>query len=303
MAVYKIFPTQDATIYSMWPNMNTGLDEIIEATLTSIAPTEPNPQVSRFLIQFDQTEIEDIISNKISGSTWQSNLRCYISQTTGLKLNTTLDVFAASSSWVMGTGKYLDSPLTTDGVSWNFIDESGSVEWPVLSVDGIAVSASYNTTYAPLGGGIWFNHFASGTIHPNNWPQPYLTSSQVYNYAQDKDLNVNVTDIISVWLTGSLNYYASSGDASTNTTSSISASNNGFIVKQREEWVYDNNFQPEIKFFSTDTNTIYPPQLEFKWDDFSYETGSLSVLSTQNNTITLAKTQEYSIQVVLIDLE
>ena len=27
-------------------------------------------------------------------------------------------------------------------------------------------------------------------------------------------------------------------------------------------------------------NTIYPPQLEFKWSDFTYETGSLSVINT-----------------------
>ena len=32
MAVYKIFPEKDATIYSQFPNMNTGLDPIIEAT-------------------------------------------------------------------------------------------------------------------------------------------------------------------------------------------------------------------------------------------------------------------------------
>ena len=85
MAVYKIFPTKDATIYSMYPTMNTGLDEIIEATLTSIAPTEPNPQVSRFLVKFDQNEIEDVVNNKINGATWQSNLRCFISKKTGLK--------------------------------------------------------------------------------------------------------------------------------------------------------------------------------------------------------------------------
>ena len=41
MAVYKIFPTQDATLYSMFPSMNTGLDEIIESTQTQIA-TENN---------------------------------------------------------------------------------------------------------------------------------------------------------------------------------------------------------------------------------------------------------------------
>lgn len=177
MAIYKIFPSKDATMYSMYPTMNTGLDKIIEATLTSIAPTDPNPQTSRFLIKFEQNEIEDVINNKISGSNWQANLRCYIAKTTGLKLDTTLDVFAVSSSWGMGTGKYLDSPLTTDGVSWQFYDESGSGNWPVLTVDGISVSSSYNSTYAPLGGGTWFNQILSGSASDGNWPNAYLTSS------------------------------------------------------------------------------------------------------------------------------
>ncbi len=52
MAVYKIFPEKDATLYSLFPNMNTGLDEIIEATETSFAYSDPNPQTSRFLINF-----------------------------------------------------------------------------------------------------------------------------------------------------------------------------------------------------------------------------------------------------------
>ena len=53
MAVYKIFPEKDATLYSLFPSMNTGLDPIIEATETSFnAFNNPNPQVSRFLIKF-----------------------------------------------------------------------------------------------------------------------------------------------------------------------------------------------------------------------------------------------------------
>jgi hypothetical protein len=31
MAVYKLFPEKDATLYSEYPEMNTGIDEIIEA--------------------------------------------------------------------------------------------------------------------------------------------------------------------------------------------------------------------------------------------------------------------------------
>ena len=279
MAVYKIFPSKDATMYSMYPTMNTGLDEIIEATLTSIAPNDPNPQTSRYLIKFEQDEIKDVINNKISGADWQANLRCYIAKTTGLKLDTTLDIFAISSSWGMGTGKYLDVPLTTDGASWQFYDESGSALWDIVgTLNGIPVSNSFNSTYAPLGGGTWYNQYSPNNTSTNT----FLTSSQVYNYSQDKDLNVDVTNIVNVWLTGSFNYF----EAGLKTQQ---VSNDGFLVKQRVEWVDDNNFQPEIKFFSIDTNTIYPPQLEFKWDDFTYDTGNLPTLSGQDNTITLAE--------------
>ena len=77
MAIYKIFPSKDATIYSQYPVMNTGRDEILEASLEINGLLNPLPQTSRFLVQFDSTEINDIINNKISGSTWQSNLKLF----------------------------------------------------------------------------------------------------------------------------------------------------------------------------------------------------------------------------------
>jgi hypothetical protein len=53
MAVYKIFPTQDTTLYSLYPEMNTGLDEILESSLEVGNYGTPSPQTSRFLIKFD----------------------------------------------------------------------------------------------------------------------------------------------------------------------------------------------------------------------------------------------------------
>jgi len=78
MAIYKIFPTQDTTLYSLYPEMNTGLDEIIEASLEIGAIKNPSPQTSRFLIQFSSDEILDIFNNKILNSQWQSNCLSYI---------------------------------------------------------------------------------------------------------------------------------------------------------------------------------------------------------------------------------
>jgi len=68
MAIYKIFPTKDTTLYSMYPTMNTGTDEILETSLdVNVSPTT-SPQTSRFLIQFSSAEITDVINNKIAGA-------------------------------------------------------------------------------------------------------------------------------------------------------------------------------------------------------------------------------------------
>ena len=120
MAVYKIFPTQDATLYSLFPSMNTGLDEIIEATTTTFAYSDPNPQTSRFVIQFDQADINEIINDKIRPvtNTFKATLNCYIATVTGLGTASIVETWPLAKSWNMGTGKYLDSPITSDGCSW-----------------------------------------------------------------------------------------------------------------------------------------------------------------------------------------
>jgi hypothetical protein len=274
MAVYKIFPEKDATLYSQFPNMNTGLDPVMEATLTTtIAPNDPNPQVARTLIKFPTNSITNVIVNLVPpGSTWRSNLRCFMAKATGLELDTTVDVWAVSGSWGMGTGLYLDSPLTTNGVSWNFMDYSGSKKWNIpLSPPGI--SFDYNYKYAPPGGGTWYKYKSNGTD---------LVSSQEYTYLSNKDLNVDVTTMVNYWLTGSVDVPG---------IGNIPMINEGFIIKQRTEWVANINAQPEIKYFSSDTDTIYPPVLEVKWDDFTYNTGSnpIPVLDKRPATVLLAQ--------------
>ena len=62
MAVYKLFPNKDATMYSFYPKMNTGIDPILDISNLNIA-VDTNPQVARFLIEFVQEEIEDVINN------------------------------------------------------------------------------------------------------------------------------------------------------------------------------------------------------------------------------------------------
>ena len=42
---------------------------------------------------------------------------------------------------------------------------------------------------------------------------------------------------------------------------------------------YDTSILGNLKFFSRETHTIYPPKLEVMWDDSSWNTGSLSELN------------------------
>lgn len=262
MAVYKIFPTKDTTIYSRYPKRNTGVDSILEVSAdyaTSI------PQVSRYLVQFDQTEINSLFDNKITG-TYQINLKNYICNINNLNLDTTLEVYAVSGSWGMGTGHFNDDPETQNGCNWKYKTYEGEGIWDTSGFSTYA-TASYGEV---TGGGTWYTGSALGLN---------ITQSQVYSYNSDKDLDLNVTNILRNW------YSASNGDGG--------FSNDGFIIKlsDSDEFVANRNKQPNLKFYSIDTNTIYPPELQFKWDDRVYTTSSSTptitttelVISLDNN--------------------
>jgi len=66
MAVYKLFPTKDASMYSVSESMNTGIDEILDF---STYVFDGAGQVSRALIQFSSTEIVDTIDNLVGSGT------------------------------------------------------------------------------------------------------------------------------------------------------------------------------------------------------------------------------------------
>jgi hypothetical protein len=252
MAVYKIFPEKDATLYTESGSMNTGLDQILEA---STYMKLGDPYVSRYLIKFSTTEINDVFANKISSSVVYSIcLRNYAAVVTGLSTDTELFIHPISGSWDMGTGHYLDSPIVTNGCSWVYQKSSGSTEWKTSSF-GNFVTASFSGL-SLNGGGTWYTGSNLGTSYT------YLSSAS-FNYSDPIDINVNVTDIVKIWRSHSLD----SGNG---------FANEGFIVKQSNanETSVSNDNSHIFKYFSIDTNTIYPPQLEFKWKDYIFNTGS-----------------------------
>ncbi len=77
MAIYKLFPEKDATIFSYYPAVNTGIDEILEIS-TFESALQSTRESSRALIKFSTSEIIDTISNKVSGSSYKAYLKLYL---------------------------------------------------------------------------------------------------------------------------------------------------------------------------------------------------------------------------------
>jgi len=278
MAIYKIFPTQDSTLYSLTPDANFGMDAILEAS--NIIGVDGTPDVARFLTQFDTDEIVDVINNKIvTGSTtiWDVNFRTFIAEASGISNTQTLEIYPAGQPWNNGTGEFGDSPETTDGCTWADRSSKDIDAWSMASVfDFSRITGSFDSTYSVSGGGNWIYE----TID-----NPYIYRvTQSFALRSNKDLNVSVKDkIVNNWYDR-----ANTGDTGEG------FGNYGFLVKlsQSAEFFTTSSQQPIFKYYSVDTNTIYPPQLEFKWNDFTTVlTGSLtsSIVTDSNLKMSLAE--------------
>jgi hypothetical protein len=251
MAIYKIFPSKDSTLYSQYPDKNTGLDSILEI-FNKTHNTDPlyisEAEVARALVAFDSEDINDVIVNYISGSTWQANLKLFNANTTGIINNSKLFVYPLAQDWANGLGKSDDSPETEKGVSWDWLDYVSGSAW-TTSGYGAYITGSYIASNP--GGGSWYTGSISGSK---------FEVTQSFDTRSEKDLNLVVTDIVNAWQTGSIGNY-------------------GFILKWSSslEFSSSSSLEPNMNLFSVDTHTIYPPQLEFRWNDYSFSTGSNTV--------------------------
>ena len=260
MAVYKIFPFKDTSLYSLYPNMNTGIDPINQVSNLNFALLT-SATVARTLIEFDSTEIINVLDGIVNGKTWDTYFRSYIATAQGIVETSTIEVRPVAESWNNGTGTYLDSPLTTDGSSWNSNQFQDGTTWSYMNGGSFTsgsfkVTGSYAAASSSLGGGNWVISSSDGT--------EYVTS-QTFGLRSSKDLKVNTTTVVSSW------YSASSGLGG--------IENNGFIIKWEDAIEFNPNkqVQPVMQYYSVDTNTIYPPELEFRWDDSSWDIGSSTI--------------------------
>jgi hypothetical protein len=267
MAVYKIFPEKDATIYSEYPLKNTGIDEILELDLAFNNDTPSGlsgsliTETSRYLIKFPDSSIDNIINNRVSGS-FKTYLKVFLAHASKIPLDYTLECYPISGSWNMGTGRFNNSPETQDGVCWEFRSNADSNAWLTSSFSANVTASFISTSYEfRPGGGNWYYN---------------LAASQSFTYITTKDISFDVTNTILAQYSGTI-------------------ANDGLIIKHTNENEFNPNVQFNLKYFSLDTHTIYPPQLEFRWDDSIFNTGSLpsaSIITTPDPVVSLGNNKQ-----------
>ena len=137
---------------------------------------------------------------------------------------------------------------------------SGSIDTLQLNTDSTLIPTSseytdlyYDAQYSTnAGGATWYTaSFTTGTHY-----------KQTFN-SYTKNLNVEVTEYVNDFLIGD-------------------RVNNGFIVKRDTPFEESTSKMGSVKFFSMDTHTIYPPTLEVRWDDSTWNTGSLEPLTSED---------------------
>jgi len=167
-------------------------------------------------------------------------LNMYDANSKNLSTSQSLYAYPISGSWLEGQGFAADSPKDFEGASWNFRD-------------GQTQKSAWSGSATEQQGGAWYTS---------------SFGSQSFQY-ETSDMRMDVTPIVNKWIAGTF-------------------PNEGFIVKRSGSFEnVDTNTDEgskerlgDFKFFSRQTNTIYPPKLEVEWFDTKWSTGSLSALSS-----------------------
>jgi len=239
-----LYPNKDATIYESASSMNTGIDQILDLDHTL---NENNlPYNSRILMDFNLTSISQSVSNGTINNP-KFYLRLFTVEAYEVPKNYTIEAYPISGSWTMGLGKQKHTPITNEGVSWTFKDGY------VVNTGWLTSSYNSGTTgsWATVeGGGNWY----TGSSY---------RATQSFEY-ETTDVRMDVTNIVSSWLSGSIEQ-------------------DGLIIKRTDSDEQSQSVQGNTRFFSLETNTIYIPRLEIAWDDTTFITGSQTELAIDDD--------------------
>jgi len=279
--IYTIYAQKDATIYEKSRTKNTGLDSILELSHEYSDGAKYN---SRILLKFDITQLQDWInSGKIPLNSSKYFLSLRTTEAREIPQEYKVYAYPVSSSWTNGTGRFYNTPISTDGVSWQYRTSkttgleweippgTSSYEWDEVSDTWGGLSDYWSTQIVNVTSS-YFTYEGGGTW----WTWDGAECTQSFSF-ESSDIYMDVSSIVKKWVTGSTNFV-----------------NDGMLLKFSNDVESSIDTINSLKFFGTDSNTIYVPRLHVIWDDSSFITGSLTPVNDENLSINVKLKKYYS---------
>jgi hypothetical protein len=248
--IIHLFPEKDATLYEVSASMNTGIDQALELEKVVTQASTPKKFNSRIVQKYDISTVSASIVDGTIGLGFKAYLNLHTFEEYGIPYDHEIYAYPLSQSFSNGTGRKLQSPKNFNGVSWQYRNYSTTTNSGDIWATASFASTSTGSFTENAGGGTWYTSSAA---------------SQSFSGVQT-DVRMDVTDIVKGWLSGS-------------------RPNDGFMIKRSTADESSGEEHGRISFFSMDTNTIFPPKLEFAWDDSSFSTGSLSELQAEDKIV------------------
>tara|TARA_B100001093_G_scaffold215047_1_gene206341 strand:+ start:9064 stop:10302 length:1239 start_codon:yes stop_codon:yes gene_type:complete len=159
-------------------------------------------------------------------------LNLKVVQSIELESNTELELYPVSESWENGKGRFADKEVLYPGVSWLYKNKE---------------KETWNTntpTEYESGGGSWFDKYYDNELNVQNQLSYMFTFNK-----STSDVKIDITELVKFW----------------NMSAIV---NNGIILKFKN----DNTKRcGNVKFFSSNTNTIYQPYLEIGKYDYIFD--------------------------------
>lgn len=200
---------------------------------------------SRILLEFD---IDTVSASIATGEITGSEFRLilYATEPTDVPLEYTLYANPISGSWISGVGSFFNSTSSVIESSWLW--RNNSEQWLTSSF----VAGSTGSYVTSAGGGNWYT-------------QSSYESTQSFSYSPT-DVSMDITNMMNAWL-------------------SSSVANQGLILRRSASDEASSLILGTLQYYSRNTNTIYEPKLEVRWDDSSFSTGSLISLPNENYVV------------------
>ena len=251
--MFRTFYAQsDSTLYQSAAAYNVGLDEILE--VGKRLDTDGSTLLkSRSVVKFDMTEISASLSKySKTVNDCKFMMQLFTSHAKNLPSDYNIHAKLVAQNWINGTG--FESDQTIDGVSWTYPISASS--WYSSSQNIQIGSSTLYATGTGAGGSYMSQSAATGSTSG-------LVVSESFSY-RTTDINMNVTDSIKVWLSGS---------------DGASIPNYGFLLQFSDTDEANEAVTGYVRFFSRDTHTIYVPKITMYWDDSTYTSGSMSPIN------------------------